>query len=80
MARVRWAEARLSWPARWRWAYCAFFVKGYPLWHFAYASSPRIVMDYANDGWGPDNIDRVFAHEIGHIFSCHDEYATANCT
>lgn len=27
-------------------------VKGYPLWHFAYASSPRIVMDYANDGLG----------------------------
>lgn len=63
-----------------RWAYCAFFVKGYPLWHFAYASSPRIVMDYANDGWGPDNIDRVFAHETGHIFSCPDEYAAANCT
>jgi hypothetical protein len=62
-----------------RWAYCVFFVKGYPLWHFAYASSPRIVMDYANDGWGPDNIDRVFAHETGHIFSCPDEYAAAAC-
>ena len=44
-----------------RWAYCVFFVKGYPLWHFAYASTPRIVMDYANNGWGPDNIDRVLA-------------------
>jgi len=63
-----------------RWAYCGFFVKGYPLWHFAYASSPRIVMDYANDGWGPDNIDRVFTHETGHIFSCPDEYAAASCT
>ena len=62
-----------------RWAYCAFFVKGYPLWHFAYASAPRLVMDYANDGWGPDNIDRVFAHETGHLFSCPDEYAAANC-
>lgn len=62
-----------------RWAYCVYFVKGYPLWHFAYASSPRIVMDYANDGWGPDNIDRVFAHETGHIFSCPDEYAAAGC-
>jgi hypothetical protein len=60
-------------------AYCAFFVKGYPLWHFAYASAPRIVMDFANDGWGPDNIDRVFAHETGHIFSCPDEYAAAAC-
>ena len=63
-----------------RWAYCVFFVKGYPLWHFAYASAPRIVMDYANDGWGPTNIDRVFAHESGHIFSCPDEYSAANCT
>ena len=63
-----------------RWAYCVFFVKGYPLWHFAYATAPRIVMDYANDGWGPDNIDRVFAHETGHIFSSPDEYADANCT
>ncbi|WP_121118239.1 hypothetical protein [Croceibacterium ferulae] len=63
-----------------RWAYCVFFVRGYPLWHFAYASSPRIVMDYANDGWGPTNIDRVFAHETGHIFSAPDEYASSGCT
>ena len=63
------------------WAYCGFFVKGYPLDHFGYASigGPRIVMDYANDGWGPDNIDRVFAHETGHIFMCPDEYASSGC-
>ena len=62
------------------WAYCAFFTK-YPLGHFAYASigGPRLVMDYANDGWGPDNIDRVFAHETGHIFGAPDEYASSNC-
>jgi hypothetical protein len=63
------------------WAYCVFFVKGYPLDHFAYSSigGPRIIMDYANDGWKPDNIDRVFAHESGHIFGCPDEYASSGC-
>lgn len=62
------------------WAYIAFFTK-YPLGHFAYASigGPRLVMDYANDGWGPDNIDRVFAHETGHIFNAPDEYAASGC-
>ena len=65
---------------RTRWTYCGFFVK-YPLNHFAYASigGPRLVMDYHNDGWGPDNIDRVFTHESGHIFGCPDEYAASNC-
>ncbi len=63
------------------WAYVGFFTK-YPVGHFAYASigGPRIIMDYANDGWGPDNIDRVFAHETGHIFGAPDEYASSGCT
>jgi hypothetical protein len=63
-----------------RWGYCAFFTK-YPVFHFAYASigGPRLVMQYANDGWGPDNIDRVFAHETGHIFGAPDEYSASNC-
>ena len=33
-----------------------------------------------NDGWGPDNIDRVFTHETGHIFGCPDEYAASGCS
>ena len=60
------------------WAYCAFFTK-YPLGHFAYAGRPRVVMHYDNDNWGPDNIDRVFAHETGHIFGAPDEYASSGC-
>jgi Bacterial tandem repeat domain 1 len=62
------------------WTYCGFFTK-YPLGHFAYASigGPRLVMHYDNDGWGPDNIDRVFAHETGHIFGAPDEYASSGC-
>ncbi len=63
-----------------RWTFCAFFTK-YPLGWFAYASigGPRLVMQYANDGWGPENIDRVFAHETGHIFGAPDEYASSGC-
>lgn len=62
-----------------RFAYVALFTK-YPLQHFAYALKPRLVMHYDNDGWGPDNIDRVFVHETGHIFGCPDEYASASCS
>jgi hypothetical protein len=36
-------------------------------------------MQYANDGWGPDNIDRVFAHETGHVFGAPDEYKDSKC-
>jgi hypothetical protein len=63
-----------------RWTYCAYFTK-YPLSWFAYSAigGPRLVMDYNNDGWGPTNIDRVFAHESGHIFGCPDEYASSGC-
>jgi hypothetical protein len=62
------------------WAYCAFFTK-YPIGHFAYASigGPRLVMDNAVDGWGIDNMDRVFAHETGHIFGAPDEYTSSGC-
>ena len=62
------------------WAYVAFITK-YPVNHFAYAflGGPHLVMDYANDGWGPANIDRVFAHETGHIFNAPDEYSSSGC-
>ena len=60
------------------WAYVAFFTK-YPLNHFAYAIVEKVVMNYANDGWGPDNINRVFAHESCHIFGAADEYGSCAC-
>lgn len=61
-----------------RWGFVAFFTK-YPLHHFAYASKPRLSMHFDNGAWGPDNIDRVFTHEAGHLFGCPDEYETSNC-
>ena len=63
------------------WAYIAFFTKYAVSW-FAYASlgGPRLVMQYSNDGWGPTQIDRVFAHETGHIFNAPDEYTSSSCS
>ncbi len=60
------------------WAYIVFFTK-YPLHHFAYAIWEKVVMHYDNDGWGPDNIHRVFAHESCHIFGAADEYGSCSC-
>lgn len=60
------------------WAYVAYFTR-YPLAHFAYASNERLVMHYDNDGWGPDAINQVFAHESCHIFGAADEYGDCGC-
>lgn len=61
-----------------RWSYVAFFTK-YKLNHFAYAIWEKVVMNYQNDGWTPDNIHRVFAHESCHIFGAADEYGSCAC-
>jgi hypothetical protein len=62
-----------------RWGYAGFFTK-YPLKHFAYASKPRVVMHYGNNGWKPEGIAEVFTHETGHIFGCPDEYKESKCS
>jgi hypothetical protein len=41
---------------------------------YAYLGGPFLVMTYKNDQWGIDNMDRVTAHEMGHIFYATDEY------
>ncbi|MEY2551807.1 MAG: hypothetical protein QOG12_1951 [Verrucomicrobiota bacterium] len=62
------------------WAYCAFFVKYSQTWFaYAYLGGPYLCMQYSNDGWGPSNIDRVFAHESCHIFNAPDEYSSSGC-
>jgi hypothetical protein len=60
------------------WAYVAYFTK-YPLHHFAYAVDEKVCMEYSNDGWGSDLINRVFAHESCHIFGAADEYGSCAC-
>jgi len=57
----------------------AIFVTRFPLWHFAYAFKPRVVLNYDLDGWGIDDMDRVVAHETCHIFGAADEYAESKC-
>ncbi|HKZ94228.1 MAG TPA: PKD domain-containing protein [Candidatus Bathyarchaeia archaeon] len=41
---------------------------------YAYLGGPFLVMTYDNDNWGIDRMDRVTAHETGHIFYATDEY------
>ena len=65
------------------WAFTIFVVGSsrdgdgeFPDGYFAYAylGGPLMVMTYTNDGWGIGNMDRVAAHEAGHIFGAGDEY------
>ena len=61
------------------WAYAVFFTK-YKLNHFAYAYTNYLCMEYSNDGWGPDQINKVLAHETCHVFGASDEYASSGCS
>ncbi len=40
----------------------------------AFLGGPALVVTYNNCGWGIENMDRVLAHEVGHIFWATDEY------
>ncbi len=60
------------------WAYVAYFTK-YPLHHFAYAEYEKTTMSFFNDGWGVDNIHKIFAHETCHVFGAADEYGDCSC-
>jgi hypothetical protein len=44
---------------------------------YAYLGGPFTVMTYGNNGYGPNNLDAVAAHEIGHVFLALDQYYTA---
>ncbi|MBL9140088.1 MAG: hypothetical protein JNK85_29720 [Verrucomicrobiales bacterium] len=45
------------------------------LFAYAYLGGPFMVMTYDNNGYGISNMNKVFAHEMGHIFGASDEYA-----
>lgn len=44
---------------------------------YAYLGGPFMVMTSGNNGYGPDNMDAVTAHEVGHIFHALDQYGGA---
>jgi hypothetical protein len=52
------------------------YITKFPISHFAYASEHerKVVINYFNDGWGVDTLNRTFLHETCHIFDAPDEY------
>ena len=56
------------------------FFDGY--FAYAYLGGPFMVLTSGNDGYGPENLDAVAAHEIGHVFLALDQYVSASqaCT
>ncbi|NPV09582.1 MAG: hypothetical protein HPY83_16685 [Anaerolineae bacterium] len=45
---------------------------------YAYIHGPYMVVTYGNNGYGPEHMAAVVAHEMGHLFGALDEYAAAN--
>jgi hypothetical protein len=65
------------------WGFVIFVIHGFPGQQFggalayAYLGGPLNVNIYSNGYIGPDSLDRVIAHESGHIFYTLDEYPQA---
>lgn len=45
---------------------------------YAYHGGPYTILTHNAAGWQPQNFNMVLAHEMGHIFFAHDEYAASN--
>jgi hypothetical protein len=66
------------------WAYTAFVVDSFADFDGTFDNGvsgyafglggPFMVMTYDNNGWGINNMDKVMAHETGHMFYASDEY------
>ncbi len=74
-------QLRKSWGMDW--AFIIFVVDSYndvdgkfanEYFAYAFLNGPYMVVTYDNNGWGIERMDRVVAHEIGHIFGATDEY------
>ena len=52
------------------------FLNGY--FAYAYLGGPFMVLTYGNQNYGPQNMDAVVAHEVGHVFHALDQYSSAS--
>ncbi len=69
------------------WAYTIYMVAGEPYFDdgwfaYAYINGPYAMLTYENNGWGPNDLYFVTAHETGHIFGAGDQYSGScgDCT
>ena len=69
------------------WAYTIYMVAGEPYFDdgwfaYAYINGPYAMLTYENNGWGPNDLYSMTAHETGHIFGAGDQYSGScnNCT
>ena len=46
---------------------------------YAYLNGPYSQLLFQNNGWGVSQYNLVNAHETGHLFGAHDQYATSGC-
>ena len=49
------------------------------LFAYAYVNGPYSQLLFRNDGWLVSQYDLVNAHETGHLFGTHDQYASSGC-
>ena len=50
---------------------------------YAYLGGPYTQLLFKANGWGTNQVNRVYAHETGHLFHAFDEYSSSpsgNCT
>jgi hypothetical protein len=72
------SEFRVLYGGNWSWSQFVLNANSFPgsnALAYAYLGGPLTVGLYGNGSLSVDELDRVMAHEMGHIFQAHDEYA-----